>query len=116
MRRWGGKTCIDLAAALALTGTRLDPELESLVVAADAGDAVAQCELALWLLERERPGLAREWFAQSAHGGCPDAMCWLGQDLLLGSPLGEALASMADSAEPWGRRVSEASPDLSPPE
>lgn len=116
MKRRGGKTCIDLAAALALTGARLDPELESLVVAADAGDAVSQCELALWLLERERPGLAREWFAQSARGGYPDAMCWLGQDLLLGSPLGEALASTADSAEPWGRRVSEASPDLSPPE
>lgn len=80
----GGKTLVELSDALALNDTQLDPEQHATALAADSGDPIAQCDLAIYLIQWQRPAMARDWFAQSARAGYPDAMCWLGQDLLLG--------------------------------
>ncbi|MBO8087596.1 MAG: sel1 repeat family protein [Marichromatium sp.] len=79
-----GKTRLDLDEVLALRGTQLDSDDEALVLAADAGEPEAQCDLGIWLLERDRPKAARDWFRLAARAGHADAMCWLGRDLLLG--------------------------------
>ncbi|MBK1709801.1 tetratricopeptide repeat protein [Marichromatium gracile] len=79
-----GKARLDLGEALALCGAQLDSDEEALVLAADAGEPEAQCDLGVWLLERERPKAARDWFRLAARAGHADAMCWLGRDLLLG--------------------------------
>lgn len=78
------KTHVELSDALALNATQLTPEQIGLALAADSGDAIAQCELALWLLDCQRLTLARDWFAQSARSGYPDAMCWLARTYLSG--------------------------------
>jgi TPR repeat protein len=80
----GRKTHVSLAEVLALAVVVLTPEDESLVLAADGGDPEAQCDLAMWLLEAGRAAVAREWFTYAARAGYPDAMCWLGRNLLLG--------------------------------
>lgn len=80
----GRKTHVSLAEVVALAGMVRTPVDESLVLAADGGDPEAQCDLALWLLEIGRAAAAREWFTYAARAGYPDAMCWLGRDLLVG--------------------------------
>jgi len=80
----GRRTSVPLAEVVALPDRVLDAEAQALVLAADRGDAEAQCDLALRLLELERLGSARDWFARSARAGYADAMCWLARDLLVG--------------------------------
>jgi len=80
----GNKTQLELAEVVALCDDPLEEEDEALVLAADAGKTEAQCELGIWMLELERPSIARDWFAKAARAGYADAMCYLGRDLLLG--------------------------------
>ncbi|NKN33627.1 tetratricopeptide repeat protein [Marichromatium bheemlicum] len=80
----GKRTSVPLTEVLALIERSLDAEARALVLAADGGDAEAQCDLALRLLELDRPVAAREWFTRSARAGYADAMCWLARDLLVG--------------------------------
>ena len=84
MKWGGGKTLVELSDALALNDTQLDPEQHATALAADSGDPIAQCDLAIYLIQWQRPAMARDWFTKSARAGYPDAMQWLGQDLLLG--------------------------------
>lgn len=84
--KWGGggKTHVELTDALALNATELTPEQHTTALAADSDDPIAQCDLAIYLIQWQRPAMARDWFTKSARAGYPDAMQWLGQDLLLG--------------------------------
>lgn len=78
------KTQVDLAEVVALCHSPLEEEDEALILAADAGEPDAKCELGIWLLEHERLSIARDWFTRAARAGHADAMCYLGRELLLG--------------------------------
>jgi uncharacterized protein len=60
----------------------LSPEDWADAVRADAGDAVAACELALKLLAHGREIPARHWLEQASDLGHADAMHWLALILL----------------------------------
>ena len=49
------------------------------ILPADAGEAVAQCELGLILIEHQRPERAVCWLELAAAQGHADAMQWLGK-------------------------------------
>lgn len=73
------RTRIDLDHALAWGGLTLNAEDRALVLAADAGDAAAQCDLGLLLLEVGQPKRAIPWLEKAAAQGVADAMQWLGK-------------------------------------
>lgn len=80
----GNRTRVALEEVMKLCTDPLDKPDEQMVLAADAGDCEAQCDVGIWMLERDHPSIARDWFMSAARAGNPDAMCYLGCDLLLG--------------------------------
>jgi hypothetical protein len=80
----GGETRVNLDDVLPLSSLPLEPEDHAVIVGADAGDAVAQCELALIFLAADRPEDALPWMTHAAKQFYPDAMCYLGRWYLSG--------------------------------
>lgn len=80
----GGQTRVSLSRVLPLSSLTLEPGDEAVIVAADAGEAVAQCDLAIMLLTAKHPKEAIYWLTLSAKQFYPDAMCFLGQHYLSG--------------------------------
>jgi len=80
----GEKTRVDLDDALLLSDLPIDPGDHALILAADAGDAEAQCDLAIMLLTAHRAMEAVSWLTLAARQFYPDAMCYLGRCYLSG--------------------------------
>ncbi len=81
----GEKTRVRLDDVLPLSCIPLEPEDQAVIVAADGGDAQAQCDLALIFLASNRPADAVPWFTLAAKQFHPDAMCYLGRAYLSGA-------------------------------
>jgi hypothetical protein len=79
----GEKAHVHLQDILPLSGLTIDPEYHPTLVDADRGDPIAQCDLAI-LLMNQRPADAIHWFQRSANAFYPDAMCWLARAYLSG--------------------------------
>jgi TPR repeat protein len=62
----------------------LESEDLEVIAAADSGDPLAQCELAILFLSAKRPAEAITWFTFSAKQFYADAMCFLGRHYLSG--------------------------------
>ena len=111
---------LNLDDVLPLSSLPLEPEDRAVIIEADAGDAVAQCELAVILLTADRARDAVPWMTRAAKQRYPDAMCYLGRFCLTGEamprdeeaglmwltqagdkghPLGQALAQFLQSQE-----------------
>ncbi|MGQ9659904.1 MAG: sel1 repeat family protein [Thermochromatium sp.] len=80
----GHRTQVALAEVLALSGLTIAAEHQSLIVAADRGDPMAQCDLGILLLMNQRPAAAIDWFKRSAAAFYPDAMFRLARAYLVG--------------------------------
>ncbi|MTW22092.1 sel1 repeat family protein [Allochromatium palmeri] len=79
----GEKAHVHLQDILTLSGLTVAPEDHPTLVDADRGDPIAQCDLAI-LLMNQRPADAIPWFQRSANAFYPDAMCWLARAYLSG--------------------------------
>lgn len=106
------QTRVALDDVLALSRLRLEPDDGALILEADAGDARAQCELALLLLAQERAAAAVEWLARSAHRGDLEGMHWLGRCLIAGQGVAadekrgmDWIARAANHGHPGARRM-----------
>lgn len=80
----GERTVVSLDDVLALCRLRLDPEDRALVVAADASDPEAQCDLALLFLSQGFAADAVPWLEAAARQYHPEAMHWLGRCYIAG--------------------------------
>lgn len=80
----GEETRLNLDDVWHLSSLPLEPEDRAVIVEADSGDAVAQCELALILLAADRGDAAWPWMTCAAKRLYPDAMCYLGRFYLTG--------------------------------
>jgi len=80
----GGKTRVRLADIVPLACVALEPEDLRVILDADGGDAVAQCDLALIFLAAHRSAAAVTWLMLAAKQFYPDAMCHLGRCYLSG--------------------------------
>ena len=76
------RVCLD--DALKLSPLELAADDRALVLAADGGDAEAQCDLGLLLLGQGRAEDALGWFEASARQDYPEGMHWLGRCLIAG--------------------------------
>jgi hypothetical protein len=72
-----GRTMLPLAAVANHCTLPATPDLWPLVLAADAGQPDAQCELALRLLEQHKAAAAQHWLEQAARQRHPEATHWL---------------------------------------
>ncbi len=79
-----GRTHISLDAIRVNIGYPLTNEDISNIVKADAGDALAQEEVAIFFLEAGNQERALAWLQISAKNGCADAMLMLGENYLAG--------------------------------
>ncbi|TCT20232.1 tetratricopeptide repeat protein [Thiobaca trueperi] len=93
----GEETRLNLDDVLPLSSLPLEPEDRAILVAADRGDAVAQCDLAILLLNADRPAAAIPWFTLSARQFYADAMCFLGRCYLSG----EGISRDVDTGLMW---------------
>lgn len=93
----GEKTLVRLEDVLPMSFLAVTPEDWDSLAAADRGDAVAQCELAIRLLDAGRAAAAIPWFTLSARQFYPDAMCFLGRCYLSG----EGVARDLDAGVMW---------------
>ncbi|MBK1718642.1 tetratricopeptide repeat protein [Thiocystis violacea] len=84
-REPGEKTRVRLEDVLPLACLPLEPEDHAVILEADGGDAVAQCDLALMFLAADRPADAVPWLTLAAKPFYPDAMCYLGRGYLSGA-------------------------------
>ena len=80
----GEKAHVHLEKILSLSGLTIDPEYHPIIVDADRGDPIAQCDLGILLLMNQRPADAIPWFQRSANAFYPDAMCWLARAYMSG--------------------------------
>ena len=80
-----GRTRIALDEYLNNLGLRLSQDDIKIIINADQGDAEAQYELALILVEISKLERAIPWLRISANRGCPDAMFFLGEMMIDGS-------------------------------
>lgn len=87
-----GRTMLPLPAVASHCTLPTTPDLWPLVLAADAGQPDAQCELALRLLEQHKPAAAQHWLEQAARHHHTEATHWLALCTLQG----------------WGRPADEA--------
>lgn len=78
----------------------LADEDQRILSAADQRDPEAMNDLALMLLEAERPERAVLWLERAAEAGHADAMHWLGRCLVAG----EGVASNTELGLDWLRR------------
>ena len=74
-----GRTQVALEALVEDIGIALSDQDMALIQQADNGDARAQGELGLLLLEVGEPERAVHWLQEAADQGDPDAMHWLGR-------------------------------------
>lgn len=72
-------TRIDLDSAMAWAELNLNDDDRELILSADTGNADAQCDLGLLMLESGYPQRAIYWLEKSAMQGYADAMQWLGK-------------------------------------
>ena len=92
-RRGGGSSSNSRVARISLNCILPDLQIklangdESLVRAADAGEAEAQNDLALMLLAANNPDLGVLWLQDAAEQSYPDAMHWLGRCYIAGEGL-----------------------------
>ncbi|MBV5309709.1 tetratricopeptide repeat protein [Chromatium okenii] len=93
----GEETRLNLDDVLPLSSLPLEPEDQAIIVAADQGEAVAQCDLAILLLNAARPTEAIPWFTLSAKQFYADAMCFLGRCYLSG----DGVSRDADAGLMW---------------
>jgi len=80
----GERTGVALDDAIALSRLRLSPDDGELVVAADAGDPDAQCDLALMFLAQDYAESALPWLEAAAGQYHAEAMHWLGRCYISG--------------------------------
>ena len=83
----GDKTRVRLHDIRPLARLTLEPAHDTLILDADQGDPAAQCDLALLLLDADRPTQATAWLTCAAKQYYPDAMCLLGRAYLTGTGL-----------------------------
>jgi uncharacterized protein len=81
----GQPTRVRLQDITPISVLSLQPEHHSLLIQADQGNAIAQCDLGLLLLQANRPTDALPWLKLSAKQHYPDAMCFLGRCTLSGT-------------------------------
>ncbi len=93
----GVETRVSLDDVLPLSCLPLQPDDHAVIVDADAGDAVAQCDVALMWLAAGRADDAVPWLVRSAKQHYPDAMCYLGRLCLSG----EGIARDRDAGLMW---------------
>ena len=74
-----GRTQIPLETLAADTGMTLTTADMEVILRADEGDAQAQGEVGLMLLESGQPERALYWLELAAQAGDPEAMHWLGR-------------------------------------
>jgi hypothetical protein len=75
---------VHLEDVLPLCALPLESDAPAIIAAADSGDPLAQCELAILFLNARRPAEAITWFTFSAKQFYADAMCFLGRHYLSG--------------------------------
>ena len=97
----GENTRVELDEILTLSNLPLEPEDHAVIVEADRGCAVAQCDLALLFLTSQRPTDAVHWFALAAKQSYPDAMCFLGRCHIAG----EGVPRDVDAGIMWLRQA-----------
>lgn len=81
----GERTVVALDDALALCRLRIEPDDRALIVAADAGDPDAQCDLALLFLAQGFAADAVPWLEAAARQYHAEAMHWLGRCHIAGN-------------------------------
>ncbi|NEX16516.1 MAG: hypothetical protein C1943_07790 [Halochromatium sp.] len=82
--RPGEKTRVRFDDVLALSRLTLEPEDTEMILAADGGEAEAQCELGLLLWSISHGKDACYWLTLAAKQFHPNAMCYLGRGHLCG--------------------------------
>ncbi|NBC48807.1 MAG: hypothetical protein GVY22_12620 [Gammaproteobacteria bacterium] len=97
------KARVDLDSLIPRVTFRIEAEERAHILAADAGNAQSQLEVALMLLEADQAEQAALWLNQAAQQGLADAMCHLGQCLVSGT----GVASDRDAAKTWLRGSAE---------
>ena len=75
----GSRTLIAIEAIEADLPTQLEPGDDVIIARADQGDAEAQNDVAMILMEAERYDLALHWLGLAADQEYPDALHWLGR-------------------------------------
>lgn len=93
----GEKTQVNLVDILPLSCLPLSEIEQKVVIAADAGNALAQTELALLFFTANRPVDAVLWLSRAAEQHYPDAMCYLGRCYLAGN----GVTADADTGALW---------------
>lgn len=109
-----GRAMVSLSAVLSRLEHSPDPDLPELILEADQGDAAAQNDLGMLLLQEGRPGSAFELFQESAQLDYPEAMHWLYQCYMkgLGVERDENLAMMwLHQAAAHGHAIAKAQAD-----
>ena len=84
-----GHAKLELASVLARTGLETTSEDIDIILRADAGDADAQTDLGVLLLEHARSEDAVKLFVMAADQGGADAMQWLGKCYAEGTGVGK---------------------------
>jgi uncharacterized protein len=93
----GEKTQVRLIDIVPLACLPLSDIEQKIIIAADAGDAVAQTDLALLFFTAARPADAVLWLSRAAEQHYPDAMCYLGRCYLTGT----GVTASADTGAVW---------------
>ena len=83
----GSRVLLDWSSVEQHARLRFDDDALSLLACADAGDADAQNDIALYFFERALPSAAIYWLQQAVRSGHADAMHWLGRCYLAGNGL-----------------------------
>ena len=83
----GSRTLIAIEAIEADLPAPLEPGDEAIIARADQGDAEAQNDVAMILMEANRYDLALHWLRLAAEQEYPDAMHWLGRCYIEGNGL-----------------------------
>ncbi|MCG5513135.1 tetratricopeptide repeat protein [Ectothiorhodospira shaposhnikovii] len=95
--------CIPLAAVRADIPAALQPEDDEVIIRADQGEAEAQNDVALILMDADRYDLAIHWLRLAARQEYPDAMHWLGRCYVSG----QGVDKDEQEGMAWIRRAAE---------
>lgn len=98
-------TRVGLSEVAAWAPFKLDADDIDCILAADAGDIGAQCDLALLFLSHEQPAEAVQWLQGAARHYYPEAMHWLGRCLISG----QGIEENTEEGIAWLRRAAERS-------
>ncbi|SEL61674.1 tetratricopeptide repeat protein [Ectothiorhodospira marina] len=97
----GSRTLIAIETIEADLPAPLEPGDDAIIAQADQGDAEAQNDVAMMLMEAERYDLAIHWLRLASEQEYPDAMHWLGRCYISGRGLDRDEAIGLD----WIRRA-----------